>query len=54
MRQDDFPDPESGFVVTHFLVVADQDLGSQPRPFRGPAHIGPVSRHVGPAQTRRH
>ena len=25
MRQEDFPDPESGFVVTHFLVVADQD-----------------------------
>jgi lactoylglutathione lyase len=25
MRQEDFPRPESGFVVTHFLVVADQD-----------------------------
>ena len=25
MRQEDFPDPASGFVVTHFLVVADQD-----------------------------
>ena len=25
MSQDDFPDPESGFVVTHFLVVSDQD-----------------------------
>jgi catechol 2,3-dioxygenase-like lactoylglutathione lyase family enzyme len=22
---DDFPDPDTGFVVTHFLVVADQD-----------------------------
>ncbi len=22
---DDFPDPQSGFVLTHFLVVADQD-----------------------------
>jgi len=25
VRQDEFPDPEHGFVVTHFLVVADQD-----------------------------
>ena len=25
MSQDDFPGPESGFVVTHFLVVSDQD-----------------------------
>ena len=25
MGQDDFPDPGTGFVVTHFLVVADQD-----------------------------
>jgi lactoylglutathione lyase len=25
MSQDDFPAPASGFVVTHFLVVADQD-----------------------------
>ena len=25
MSQDDFPNPQSGFVVTHFLVVADQD-----------------------------
>jgi lactoylglutathione lyase len=25
MSPDDFPDPASGFVVTHFLVVSDQD-----------------------------
>ncbi len=25
MRSNDFPAPLSGFVVTHFLVVADQD-----------------------------
>jgi catechol 2,3-dioxygenase-like lactoylglutathione lyase family enzyme len=25
MTDNDFPDPHSGFVVTHFLVVADQD-----------------------------
>jgi catechol 2,3-dioxygenase-like lactoylglutathione lyase family enzyme len=25
MSQDDFPAPETGFVVTHFLVVSDQD-----------------------------
>lgn len=25
MRRSDLPAPESGFVVTHFLVVADQD-----------------------------
>jgi hypothetical protein len=25
MRQDDFPEPHTGFVVTHFLVVSDQD-----------------------------
>jgi catechol 2,3-dioxygenase-like lactoylglutathione lyase family enzyme len=25
MTEPDFPDPASGFVVTHFLVVADQD-----------------------------
>jgi predicted enzyme related to lactoylglutathione lyase len=25
MRQDDFPEPRTGFVVTHFLVVSDQD-----------------------------
>jgi lactoylglutathione lyase len=25
MSQDDFPQPDTGFVVTHFLVVADQD-----------------------------
>ena len=25
MSEDDFPAPESGFVVTHFLVVSDQD-----------------------------
>ena len=25
MSQDDFPNPESGFVLTHFLVVSDQD-----------------------------
>jgi len=25
MSQDDFPAPESGFVLTHFLVVSDQD-----------------------------
>lgn len=26
MSQDDFPAPASGFVLTHFLVVFDQDL----------------------------
>ena len=25
MSQDDFPAPRTGFVVTHFLVVSDQD-----------------------------
>jgi len=25
MNDDDLPNPEDGFVVTHFLVVADQD-----------------------------
>ena len=25
MSEDDIPRPETGFVVTHFLVVADQD-----------------------------
>jgi catechol 2,3-dioxygenase-like lactoylglutathione lyase family enzyme len=25
MTGDDFPDPQSGFVLTHFLVVSDQD-----------------------------
>jgi len=25
MSQDNFPAPEDGFVVTHFLVVSDQD-----------------------------
>jgi lactoylglutathione lyase len=25
MSPDDFPDPATGFVVTHFLVVSDQD-----------------------------
>ncbi len=25
MTDDDFPAPASGFVVTHFLVVSDQD-----------------------------
>jgi catechol 2,3-dioxygenase-like lactoylglutathione lyase family enzyme len=25
MSQDDFPAPETGFVLTHFLVVSDQD-----------------------------
>src|SRR6201988_4580970 len=25
MNRDDFPAPEDGFVVTHFLVVSDQD-----------------------------
>ena len=25
MSDDDFPNPESGFVLTHFLVVSDQD-----------------------------
>jgi lactoylglutathione lyase len=25
MGQDDFPAPQTGFVVTHFLVVSDQD-----------------------------
>ena len=25
MADDDFPAPQSGFVVTHFLVVSDQD-----------------------------
>ena len=25
MRDNDFPAPESGFVLTHFLVVSDQD-----------------------------
>src|SRR5207244_11708962 len=25
MNQDDFPAPNDGFVLTHFLVVADQD-----------------------------
>jgi catechol 2,3-dioxygenase-like lactoylglutathione lyase family enzyme len=25
VSDDDFPDPRSGFVVTHFLVVSDQD-----------------------------
>lgn len=25
MSQDDFPAPETGFVITHFLVVSDQD-----------------------------
>ena len=25
MDQDDFPEPKDGYVLTHFLVVADQD-----------------------------
>jgi hypothetical protein len=25
VNRDDFPAPEDGFVVTHFLVVSDQD-----------------------------
>lgn len=25
MNPDDFPAPQEGFVITHFLVVADQD-----------------------------
>ena len=25
MNQDDFPAPQEGFVLTHFLVVSDQD-----------------------------
>jgi lactoylglutathione lyase len=25
MSQDDFPEPQTGFVVTHFLVVSDQE-----------------------------
>ena len=25
MRLDDFPEPDTGLVVTHFLVVSDQD-----------------------------
>ncbi len=25
MTESDFPAPQSGFVVTHFLVVSDQD-----------------------------
>ena len=25
MSRDDFPEPQTGFVVTHFLVVSDQD-----------------------------
>jgi lactoylglutathione lyase len=25
LNQEDFPAPETGFVLTHFLVVADQD-----------------------------
>jgi lactoylglutathione lyase len=25
MSDDDFPDPQTGFVLTHFLVVSDQD-----------------------------
>jgi hypothetical protein len=25
MTPDDFPDPKDGFVLTHFLVVSDQD-----------------------------
>ena len=25
MNQEDFPAPETGFVLTHFLVVSDQD-----------------------------
>jgi lactoylglutathione lyase len=25
MSRDDFPEPKTGFVVTHFLVVSDQD-----------------------------
>jgi lactoylglutathione lyase len=25
MSDNEFPDPQSGFVVTHFLVVSDQD-----------------------------
>ena len=25
MSQDDFPEPDTGFVLTHFLVVSDQD-----------------------------
>ena len=29
MSQDDFPAPQTGFVVTHFLVVSDQDRSSE-------------------------
>jgi lactoylglutathione lyase len=25
MSDDDFPDPQTGFLLTHFLVVSDQD-----------------------------
>jgi catechol 2,3-dioxygenase-like lactoylglutathione lyase family enzyme len=28
VSDDDFPDPRSGFMVTHFLVVSDQDRAS--------------------------
>ena len=29
MSDNEFPDPRSGFVVTHFLVVSDQDRSSE-------------------------
>ncbi len=31
MSQDDFPEPQTGFVVTHFLVVP-RNPGIHPRP----------------------
>ena len=45
MQRNDLPAPESGFVITHFLVVADQDaardfyvrvLGAEPVVERDP------------------
>jgi hypothetical protein len=29
MNPDDFPAPQEGFVITHFLVVSDQDRASR-------------------------
>ena len=29
MTETEFPAPQSGFVVTHFLVVSDQDRSSE-------------------------
>ena len=50
MSQDDFPNPDSGFVLTHFLVVSDPGA----TPSSGPSPVAACRPGRAPRASERH